>query len=422
MKVAIIGTNHAGIAAANTLLNHYDVELEMFDKSSRLAYLSCGSALWVGRQITDYEGLFYTHADDFRERGAKVHMETEVYAVDFDKKIVYARSKDGEEFESSYDKLILATGSLPIAPPIPGMDLKGLHYLKSFSDGTDVDEDLNNEAVERIAVIGAGYIGVEIAEAAKRRGKEVLLFDAADTSLSTYYDRDFAVLMDENIESLGIETHFGELVEEYKGDSNGRVNTIVSAKGEYPVDMVVNCIGFQPNVEFGKDHLELFTNGAYLVDRHQRTSDQNVYAIGDCATIYSNALDEMTYIALASNAVRSGIIAGKNVGGDAVEAVGVQGSNAIHIGDFMLTSTGLTVKDAEEHGLKVDYVDYEDEQYPSFMPHNDLVKLRIVWEEGSRRILGAQLASRHDVSLLIHMFSLAIQEHLTIDKLAQLDI
>lgn len=421
MKTVIIGTNHAGIAAANTLLDNYkDQEVTMIDANSNLSYLGCGTALWVGRQIDSYEQLFYTKAADFEAKGANVMMETEVTDINFENQIVHYQKKSGESSEVSYDKLILATGSLPIAPNLPGSDLAGIHFLKLFQHGQDVDLELSDESVKTVAIIGAGYIGVEIAEAAKRRGKKVLLFDAEGTALASYYDTDFSKEMDKNLGDFGIELHYSELATAYEGDSH--VTGLITNKGQYDVDMVINAIGFRPNSSLGKNHLTLFDNGAYLVDSHQQTSDPNVYAIGDCASIYSNALQSTTYIALATNAVRSGIVAGHNVGGTPLESIGVQGSNGISINGYNMVSTGLSTKAAKKAGLAVDYTDFEDLQRPAFMKENHLVKIRIVYEKSSRRVVGAQVASYEDISMVIHMFSLAIEEGVTIDKLKLLDI
>lgn len=420
-KTVIIGANHAGIAAANTLLDNFkDQEVVLIDRNTNLSYLGCGTALWVGRQIDGYEGLFYTNKEAFEAKGAKILMETSVDRVDFEGKKVYGVTKDGEKVEESYDKLVLATGSRPISPNVPGRDLEGIHFLKLFQEGQAVDREISKDSVKTVAVIGAGYIGVEIAEAAKRRGKNVLLFDAAGRSLPSYYDTWFTDDMDKNLADHGIDLHFGELVREYKGAD--RVEAVVSDAGEYPVDMVINAIGFGPNAELGKDHLELFANGAYLVDRHQQTSDPAVYAVGDCATIYSNALQKTTYIALASNAVRTGIVAGYNIGGTPVESEGVQGSNGISIFGLNLVSTGLSVEAAEKNGLKVKYTDHEALQRPAFMEDNAKVKIRIVYEADSRRIVGAQLSSTEDISMGIHMFSLAIAKGVTIDELKLLDL
>lgn len=283
-----------------------------------------------------------------------------------------------------------------------------------------MDQELSREEVKTVAVIGAGYIGVEIAEAAKRRGKNVLLFDAEDTALASYYDDWFTEDMNQTLADHGIDLHFDELATAYEGSQ--RVERLVTTKGSYDVDLVINAIGFIPNNDLGKAHLELFTNGAFLVDAHQQTSDPDVYAIGDCATIYSNALQTTTYIALATNAVRSGIVAGHNVGGTALESIGVQGSNGISIFGYNMVSTGLSVKMAEKNGLTVSYTDEEALQRPGFMKENANVKLRIVYETESRRVVGAQMASTEDISMGIHMFSLAIEEGVTIDKLKLVDI
>lgn len=424
MKIVIIGTNHAGIAAANTLLDNYPGhEITMIDRNSNMSYLGCGTALWVGRQIDQPNELFYARPDDFEAKGAKVLTETEVSSIDFEQKKVYATTKAGEEHVEDYDKLILAMGSRPIIPKITGNELEGIHFLKLFQEGQAVDEEFAKEEVKRIAVIGAGYIGTEIAEAAKRRGKEVLLFDAETTSLASYYDEDFAKGMDENLENHGVELHFGETAEAFKG-TNGRVSQIVTNKGTYDVDMVINCIGFTANSTLVGDKLDTLRNGAVKVDKHQQTSNPDVYAVGDVATIYSNALQDFTYIALASNAVRSGIVAGHNIGGTVLESAGVQGSNGISIFGYNMTSTGFSVKAAQKFGLEVAYTDFEDKQKAWFLhENNDTVKIRIVYEKSSRRIVGAQMASYGEIIAgNINMFSLAIQDQKTIDELALLDL
>ena len=422
MKTVIVGANHAGIAAANTLLDNYkDQQVVMIDRNTNLSYLGCGTALWVGRQIDSYENLFYTNKEAFEAKGARIYLETSVASIDFANHVVHCQKADDTCFDESYDKLVLATGSLPVSPKLPGCDLEGISFLKLFQQGQEVDRWMSDESVRSVAVIGAGYIGVEIAEAAKRRGKEVRLFDIAPTSLASYYYPFFTAVMDENLASHGIECHFGERVVAYHGE-NGRVSAIEAEKGAYPADLVINAIGFVPNNELGRDHLELFANGAYHVDRRQRTSDPDVYAIGDCATVWSNALAAETYIALATNAVRSGIVAGHNIGGTRLDSIGVQGSNGISIFGYNMVSTGLSVAAATRAGLDVCHADFEDLQRPGFMRENANVKIRIVYERGSRRVVGAQMASTEDISMGIHMFSLAIEEGVTIDKLKLLDI
>ncbi|GAB2025354.1 FAD-dependent oxidoreductase [Lactovum odontotermitis] len=424
MKVVIIGTNHAGIAAANVLLDNYPaIDVTMIDRNSNMSFLGCGTAIWTGRQVPTTNGMFYAQPGDFVRKGAEVLMETNVTNVDYGSKNVHYVKKDGSAGFVSYDKLILATGSRPIVPNLPGKELDGIHFLKLYQEGLAVDTEFSNPAVKRVAVIGAGYIGTEIAEAAKRRGKEVILFDAAKTSLASYYDPEFAVKMDANLAENGLELHYDELATEFLG-KNGRVTGLKTNKGQYSVDLVLNCIGFLPNNPLGGEHLRTFMkNGAILTDRHNMTSDTDVYAAGDCTTIYDGATHKEAYIALASNAVRSGIVAGHNAAGTALEAIGVQGSNGISIFGLNLVSTGLSLGAAAKEGMVVGYTDYEDLQMEGFMPHNDEVKIRIVYEKSSRRIVGCQMASRSDIIVgNINMFSLAIQEGVTIDKFALTDL
>lgn len=421
-RIVVIGANHAGTAAINTILDNYkDKEVTIFDSNDNISFLGCGMALWIGNQIPSSEGLFYCSKEIFEQKGAKVYLETIVYHIDFDKKLVFATGKDGQNYQTPYDKLILATGSLPIAPTIEGTDLKNVQYVKLFQNAKEVIDKLHDGMIRNVVVVGAGYIGVELAEAFNRIGKKVTLIDTASTCLSGYYDREFTDVMSKNLESHGIKLAFEETVTSIKGI--GKVEKIVTDKHEYPADMVVLGIGFKPNSQLGKDNLELFKNGAYLVNEHQQTSQPDVYAIGDCATVFDNAIQKTSYIALATNAVRSGIVAAHNACETPLKSIGVQGSNGICIWDLKMVSTGITLDKAKSLGYDAVATDYEDTQKPDFIQHDNYkVKIRIVYDKKTRIILGAQMCSEYDISMAIHMFSLAIQEQVTIDKLKLTDI
>lgn len=421
-KIILVGANHAGTAAANTILDQYpDCSLTIFERNSNLSYLGCGTALWVGRQIEDENQLFYCSEAVFRGKKATVHMETEVTGVDVKNKCVTAIDKNGKEIQESYDKLILATGSLPITPNVPGVDLDNIQHVKLFQDALAADKRLSDDSIQNIAVVGAGYIGVELAEAVERRGKKALLFESMDRCLSGYYDEWLTSDMDAVLAKNGIDLHYGETITSFEG-TGGAVSKLCTDKGEYPVDMVFLAVGFRPNNAILADQLERFDNGSYRVNLKQETNLPDIYAIGDCATVYSNALQETAYIALATNAVRSGIVAAHNACGTDIESVGVQGSNGISVYGYHMVSTGLNMAAAKKAGFDATYTQFEDLQRPAFMKENHPVKLRIVYDQKTRRILGAQVASYEDISALIHMFSLAIGEGVTIDKLKLLDI
>ena len=433
-KIVVIGANHAGTACINTMLDNFgnENEIVVFDQNSNISFLGCGMALWIGKQIDGPEGLFYSDKEKLEAKGAKVYMESPVLSVDYDKKEVTALV-NGQKHVESYEKLIFATGSQPIIPPIKGVEivegnrefkatLENIQFVKLYQNSAEVIEKLkNNEGINRVAVVGAGYIGVELAEAFERLGKEVTLIDVADTCLAGYYDRELSDLMSKNLADHGIKLAYGQTVQAVEGE--GKVERIVTDKETFDVDMVIMAVGFRPNTALGAGKIELFRNGAFLVDKKQETSISGVYAVGDCATIYDNSLGKMSYIALASNAVRSGIVGAYNATGHELEGIGVQGSNGINIYDLKMVSTGLTLEKAKAAGYDAVETGFNDLQKPEFIKHdNHEVAIRIVFDKDTRVILGAQMASHEDISMGIHLFSLAIQEKVTIDKLALTDI
>ncbi|WP_333650897.1 H2O-forming NADH oxidase [Lacrimispora sp.] len=421
-RIVVIGANHAGTAAINTILDNYkDKEVVIFDSNNNISFLGCGMALWIGNQISSADGLFYCSKEIFEQKGARVYMETKVESIDYDNKIVRAQGKDGQTYEQVYDKLILATGSLPISPNIEGKELENVQFVKLYQNAKDVIDKLHQDSIQDVAVVGAGYIGVELAEAFRRVGKNVTLIDNVNTCLSGYYDQEFSDIMSKNLEDHGIRLAYGETVTKIEG--NGRVEKVITDKHEYKADMVILGVGFKPNSCLGKDRLELFENGAYLVDKRQQTSNPDVYAIGDCATVFDNSIQKTSYIALATNAVRSGIVAAHNACGTSIESIGVQGSNGICIWNLKMVSTGITYTKAKALGYDAAVTDYEDTQKPAFIEHDNYkVKIRIVYDKTTRVILGAQMCSEYDISMAIHLFSLAIQEQVTIDRLKLTDI
>lgn len=434
-KIVVVGANHAGTSAINTILDNYGSQNEVvvFDQNSNISFLGCGMALWIGKQISNGDGLFYANKELLESKGAKIYMESPVTAIDYDAKTVTALV-NGKEHVESYDKLILATGSQPILPPIKGAEIKegsrefeatleNLQFVKLYQNAQQVIDKLEDKAndIKKVAVVGAGYIGVELAEAFERHGKEVVLIDVVDTCLAGYYDRDLSDKMAKHMAANGIQLAFGETVQAVEGDT--KVERIVTDKNSYDVDMVVLAVGFRPNTALGNGKLETFRNGAWIVNKKQQTSLEDVYAVGDCATVYDNALGDVNYIALASNAVRSGIVAGHNICGTDIESFGVQGSNGISIYGLNMVSTGLTEEKAKRFGFNAATTEITDMQKAAFMEHGNYdVTLKIVYDLDTRRILGAQMAALEDMSMAIHLFSLAIQEGITIDRLTLLDL
>lgn len=424
-KVIVVGANHAGTHAILTLADNYadSVNVTTYDRNDNISFLGCGMALWISDVIDSPDGLFYATPEGLREKGVTVCMNHDLQKVDFDnKKVILKDLTTGETIEDTYDKLILAVGTWPILPKLPGMDLENVVFAKIFQNAQDIMARLKNPDIKRVAVVGAGYIGVELAEAFKDNGKEIVLINDQNV-LNNYYDKEFQDMMKDNLEANGVELALGEKVTEIKG-KDGKVSGVVTDTGEtFDVQMVLMAIGFKANTEvFKETELALNENGSIKVNNRQETNIKDVFAIGDCADIQNNATEKRAHIALATNAVRTGIVAGHNAGGTAVEMLGVQGSNAIHIYGLTLCSTGITEEIAKAQGYNCNSVTVTELLKPAFMPDNDTVTLKVVWDKDSRRILGAQMASKTDITLALHLFSMAVQEKYSIDKLALLDL
>lgn len=421
-KIVVIGTNHAGTYAVSTLADNYknNTDIVTYDSNTNISFLGCGMALWIGGVIDSPDGLFYATPESLTEKGVEIHMEHLVEKVDPESKIIEVRNKQGELETVSFDKLIIAVGSWPVKPNIPGIELENVIYAKLFQHAQHAKKLMQDDSIKKVAVVGGGYIGVELVEAFKENGKEaILITDGA--VLNRYYDPIFTDQMSKRLSDHGIDLHENENVVEILGED--KVTGIKTNKGEYDVDCVLMSVGFKANTAF-LDGSGIATNnrGVILVNNSQETNVEGIYAIGDCASIKSNVTDNQEHIALASNAVRTGIIAGHNAGGTKLEHSGVQGSNAIHIYGLTLTSTGLNSEGAKLNGFDIDSVTVTDTIKADFMPENVEVTLRIVWDKKTLKILGAQIMSEYDITLAINMFSLAIEVGYTIDKLATLDL
>ena len=420
MRVAVIGCTHAGTAAILNLKRIYpDSEVTVFESNDNISFLSCGIALYVGGVVKDPQGLFYCSPDKLRELNVDTRMKHNVESVNLkDRKIVAKNLETNEIVEQSFDKMIITSGSWPIIPPIEGIDLKNILLSKNYNHSNAIIEAAKD--AKKIIVVGAGYIGVELVEAFNDQGKEVVLIDAEERILSKYLDKDFTDIAENAFTDRGIKISTGEKVVKFEG-IDGEVNKIITDKGEYEADMVIMCVGFRPNTEIFKGQLDMLPNGAINVDEYMRTSDKDVMAAGDCCSVFFNPTREHMYIPLATNAVRMGTLAAINIVEDKIKHPGTQGTSGIKIYENNMASTGITEETAKHLGIDADFVYAVDNYRPEFMPTYEKVTLKVVFERESRRILGAQLTSKADLTQSINTISVCIQNNMTVDQLAFID-
>ena len=346
-------------------------------------------------------------------------MKHEVQDANLDSRTLQIRNLETNEvFEDTYDKLIITTGSWPLTPPIPGIDLENIVLSKNFDHSNTIIDKAKKAG--KVVVIGAGYIGVELVEAFKHNGKEVTLIDAEERILSKYLDQDNTDAAEEALKKEGIVLALNQKVHTFHGE-NGKVSKVITDKGEYEADLVILCIGFRPNTGLFKGQIDMLDNGAIIVDRYMNTSRKDVFAAGDSCSVIFNPTDSPKYIPLATNAVRMGTLVAKNLLKPTVRYMGTQGTSGIKIYDLNIASTGLTVQSAELEGLKVDSVTIEENHRPEFMPDFEKVRLKLVFEKDSNRIVGAQLRSKIDLTQSINTMSVCIQNNMTVAELALTD-
>ncbi|MDU7362455.1 FAD-dependent oxidoreductase [Clostridium sp.] len=421
MKVIVIGCTHAGTSAVVNLKEVYpDSEVVVYEKNDNISFLSCGIALSVGGVVTEPEKLFYNSPEKLSCSGIIAKMKHEVLDIDFDnKKIKVKNLVNSEEFEDDYDKLILTLGSWPIVPKLEGLDLENILLCKNYNHAKIIDE--KKDSANNVVIIGAGYIGVELAESFEMLGKKVTLIDAEDRIMSKYLDKEFSDIAEKEFTNRGIKLVLGEKVVKFNGN-NGKVQKVITDKGEYEGDLVVLCIGFAPSTKLVKGKLETLKNGAIIIDDYMRTSKEDVFAAGDCCMVRYNPAKDSRYIPLATNAVRMGMLIARNIKEPTLRYMGTQGTSGIKIYDECIASTGLTEEVAKlTTNFEVESVILREKNRPEFMPTFEDVMIKLVYEKDTKRVVGGQIASKVDMTEFMNTLSVVIQNEMSIEELAMTD-
>ncbi|MDF2487086.1 MAG: dehydrogenase [Herbinix sp.] len=421
MKVVVIGCTHAGTAAVKTILRENpEAEVTVFERNDNISFLSCGIALYVGGVVKDAAGLFYSSPDELSNLGATIKIRHDVKRIDTDaKKVVAENLITGEEVVVTYDKLVNTTGSWPIIPPIPGIDSKNILLCKNFEQANVIIDKVKD--AKRVVIVGGGYIGIELVEAFRESGKEVILIDGLDRILNKYLDKEFTDILENDLKERGITLALDQAVERFMANGKGEVTSVITAKGEFKADMVILCVGFRPNNELLRGKVDMLANGAIIVDEYMRSSNPDVFAAGDSCAVHYNPNGGLAYIPLATNAVRMGMLIGRNIGEPKVKYRGTQSTSGLHLFGYNIGSTGVTVGSAEMFGLKVRSVLVKDNYRPEFMPTTEEVIMQLVYEVGTNRIVGGQVMSKYDITQSANTLSLAIQNKMTIEDLAYVD-
>ena len=421
MKVVVIGCTHAGTAfVVNARRKYPDSDIVVYEKNNNVSFLSCGIALSVSKVVTNPENLFYNSPQNLTGMGIDMRMNHEVINVDVDnKKLKVKNLITGEVFEDKYDKLVLTLGSWPIIPKFEGGDLDNILLCKNYDHAKRVIE--KSRDAKNIAVIGAGYIGVELAEAFEVQGKNTILIDAEERIMSKYLDKEFTKIAEKEFTDREVNLKLGQKVRRFEG-SNGKVTKIITDKETIEADLVILCIGFAPNTTLVREKIKTLKNGAIIIDEYMRTSAPDVFAAGDCCMVKYNPAYDDRYIPLATNAVRMGTLIAENLLEPRLRYKGTQGTSGIKIYEQCIASTGMTEDVAKETtAMNIGSVLIRENHRPEFMPTYSEAMIKLVYDKDTNRIIGGQIISKQDLTQFMNTLSVVIQNNMTLEELAVTD-
>ncbi len=428
-KIIVVGINHAGTSTIRTLLGqNKDADVVAYDRNTNISFLGCGIALTVNGTVKHTEDLFYCNAMKLKEMGAKINMFHDVTEIDRKKKTVTVKDlKTNKVITDTYDKLVYAAGSWPIDLKIPNNNLEGVEICKLYQHALKLIDEANDPKIKSVAVIGAGYIGIELAEAYHMKGKKVYLIDAQSRIVPRYFDTDFTNELQDEIRKEGVELILNSKVKGYQG-KDGHLTAVETDNGVHKVDLAIECIGFLPNTDIlkGVDKLPKGPGcGSVIVNSAMQSSDPDVYVIGDSAAVYNAASQKHQNVSLATNAVKTGLVAASQINGaTTVKLESVVGTNAICVFGQKLTSTGMSEEEAIKQGFKVKSVCIEDNDRPEWMNIFSKVKIKLVYDEKTLRLIGAQIGSYGDGNHTETIFylALAIQKSMSLVEVALTDV
>lgn len=367
--------------------------------------------------------LFSRTLKDAKEKNINLLQKHKVYSVDFDKKELLAKDLNRDEEKIfSYDKLVISTGAKSLSPNIDGIDSDNVYSItKPY-----IVEELKNNLLnyKNIAIVGGGFIGVEMAEQlSKYKHLNINLYHSGDQLLSKVYDSKAGKAMEDELKELGVNILFSERLNNVITE-NGKVKEVITSHRQDKVDAVILAIGFRPNTDIFTDaKLKKLKNGAIIIDKYGRTSIEDVWSVGDCATVPHKFL-ENAYIPLATSANKIGRQIGINLSKDKEELFGVYesiASSSIQVGSLEFGTTGLTEAQAKELGYDYGLTESEVRNKPSYMPGSSKIDFRIIYENKTYKILGARVFGENDAVLRLLPFTTAIHAGLTTKDLAYYD-
>jgi len=426
-RLVVIGGDAAGMTAAARARRRRDPEdldIVAFERGAYTSYSACGIPYFVGDLLSDIDGLVARSPDEHRKNGIDVRTGHEVVAIDVNTRRVRVRdlAGGGAERDEPFDQLVVATGSVPTRPDVPGVDAEGIFGVQTLADGVSVRQAVDEREPRRAVVVGGGYVGLEMAEALVRRGLEVALVDRTEQPMASTLDLDMGDLVADALRAVGVTLHLGEAVDGFEAD-NGSVRAVHTASRSLPADIVVLGLGVRPNVALAREAgIAIGNKGGIVTDARMETSIGGVWSAGDCVESMDRITGLPIVVALGTHANKQGRVVGINATGGDVRFPGVVGTAVSKICVYEVARVGLTEREAADLDLDVVAAKIESTSRAGYYPGAAPIKVKVVAERPAGRLVGAQIVGAEGAAKRIDVLATAIWNRMTVDEVASLDL
>ena len=425
-RLLVIGGDAAGMSAASQarrLKGADELEIVAFERGRYSSYSACGIPYFVGGLLGDDEDVLIARTpEEHRQRDIDLRMGEEVVSVDTAaRRVTIKKLQDGTEYQEGFDQILFATGAQPIRPPLDGIEAKGIFGVQVLGDGMAIRAWVDDNQPRSAVVIGAGYIGLEMAEAFKLRGLDVSVVEFSPQPLGPL-DPDMASLVAQALADQGIAFFPNEKATSFR-EEGGAVKTVITDKRELDADLVVLGIGARPNVKIAEEaDIAIGSSGGIEVDRQMKTSTEGVWAAGDCAEKFHLVSRSGVSIPLGTHANKEGRTAGINIAGGYETFPGILGTAVTKLCSLEVARTGLNEKEARSAGFDFVSVTTDSTTRAGYYPDAQPIKTKMVVEKHSGRLLGAQIIGREGAAKRIDVIAAALWKEMTVDDMLNMDL
>lgn len=421
MRVVIIGGNAAGMSAAAKLKRmNPEKEVIVYERKKYISFGACALPYYIGDFFEEDSAMIVRTKEQAEQAGIQVKLNHEVTKVEQKNQTVEVKNLEmGVKETVSYDRLLIAAGASAILPPIENVRCGNVFTLRTIEDGIAIRKKMLDSSMQNVVIIGAGFIGLELVDAAMNQGKNVHLFQSGTSILKDVFDKEITDILEQELIEKGVHLHF-KAVQKIIGED--RVTQVVADGETFAADLVLISVGILPNTAFLEGtEIERIRNGAIVIDKEGRTNLPNIYAAGDCAVVEHRLKKEPAYIPLATTANKVGRVVGENLAGGHKAFPGTLGASCLKLLSFEAGKVGLSEEEAAANGYDANAIFISDKTHTDYYPGQEAIYVKLVYEKGTKKILGGQIVGKDDAVMRTNVLSIAIAAGMTTEELGFMD-